>query len=366
MSRPENHLPNICYPYPSWIVELILPSQILLPLLPKLFAAFYCWRIKQLTRKDVGCFILNGFFASLAPYMTREANKIGLSHGSDLDVWANTEDANNLAESFKSRSLFKYLPNMVSKTLIKFIVDKQYLGYVGLDAVFYFPLGLNSDGDKVLSQLISQGVRYVPRYDFSFEPLLGQSREFKNPSGKLELFSGVRFLFKTFPERNRGYNKGNDIIIEGIAKYFSINQNIRVHFFEKGEDWQHAKELCKRLGLERVVVWHKEIPLKDLLTVYQNSDICFDQVGTHWIGAIGGYALWLGKPLIANTESVVQSGVWPNDNPVCSASTAAEVCDWLVKLQDIKLRKDISEKSKKFVEDHMDPSQTLKLLFDLK
>ena len=30
------------------------------------------------------------------------------------------------------------------------------------------------------------------------------------------------------------------------------------------------------------------------------SDVCFDQVGSHWIGAVGVYALLLDKPLIAN------------------------------------------------------------------
>ena len=30
-----------------------------------------------------------------------------------------------------------------------------------------------------------------------------------------------------------------------------------------------------------------------LLKLYQNSDICFDQVGAHWIAAIGAYALYL-------------------------------------------------------------------------
>jgi len=67
---------------------------------------------------------------------------------------------------------------------------------------------------------------------------------------------------------------------------------IKVHFVEKGEDLHYAKEreLCKKLGLENVVIWHKEMPFKDLLALYRDSDICFDQLGDHWIAGIGGYA----------------------------------------------------------------------------
>ena len=76
----------------------------------------------------------------------------------------------------------------------------------------------------------------------------------------------------------------------------------------------------------------------ELLRLYQQSDICFDQVGKHWIGAIGGYALWLGKPLIANDERPVRQGVWSINNPILSAQNEVEVFKNLEYLKNDKLR----------------------------
>lgn len=364
LSRPENHFPDIDYPYPSWIIELVLPSQILLPLFSRLFAALYERRIRRVTKKTVGCFILNGLFTSLSPYLSGNSNKIALSHGSDLDVWAKTGDTEELVNGIENRSIFKYLPKKIKKNVINYIVKKQYIGYQRSNTVLYFPIGFNVAADRIIRQLTNLGVKYVPRYDISFEPTRGQSRDFKQASGKIQIFSGVRFLYRTFPDGDKGSSKGNDLIIEGIAKYFSVNPNIQVHFVEKGEDVQFAKELCRQHGLEQVVVWHKEMPFMDLLTLYRESDICFDQLGAHWIGAIGGYALWLGKPLIANAESAVRSGIWPVNNPVCSARTSEDVYEWLVRLEDPKFRRNVSENSKAFVEVYMCARRALNLLFD--
>ena len=363
LCRPENHFPEISYPYPSWIIETVLPSQIVVALFPKLFSIFFENKIRKSTEKKVGCFFLNGFFSSLVPYLIGDSKKAILSHGSDLDVWAYKSGSALLANSFSNRSVFRYLPKIISAVVIRKIIERQYAGMLSSDMVFYFPEGLNAAGDKVVHDLSVAGVKYIPRYDISFAPLQEKSRNFKKRKPILNIFSGVRFIFETFPDGNPGYGKGNDIIIDGIARFFLINPNIQVHFVEKGEDVGSAKEMCNALGLDGVVVWHKEMPFKKLLDLYSESDICFDQMGSHWIGAIGGYALWLGKPLIANTASLIKNNVWPEDNPVCSALTAEEVCNWLVRLQDDIFREKISIKSKIFVEKYMSPDKALNEAF---
>lgn len=364
LSRPENHFPSITYPYPQWIIECILPSEVLVPLFPKLFALFYKKWAELITGKKATCFILSGLFSSIAPYLPRIVKKIGLPHGSDLDSWANIEDVHLLIKNYKDNSKFRYVPNFIAAVMIRKIVSAQYAGYKRTEAVVYFPANFNAAGDKVLEKLAHHGVVHVPRYDISFEPLSGQPRSFKNSSNKIEIFSGVRFLFETFPDGNSDYNKGNDKIIAGIAKYFERNENIHVHFVEKGIDVIPAKRMCHDLGIESVVTWHKEMPFKELLKLYENSDICFDQVGTHWIAAVGAYALYLGKPLIANAGPAVSSGVWPVDNPICSAKTSGQVYDWLLKLEDVGFRERISSESKIFVEAYMGPGKVLDTLFD--
>mgnify|MGYP001365585535 CR=1 FL=1 len=35
LNRPENHFPSISYPYPEWIVEVNIPSQMMIPFFRK-------------------------------------------------------------------------------------------------------------------------------------------------------------------------------------------------------------------------------------------------------------------------------------------------------------------------------------------
>lgn len=363
LSRPENHYPDIDYPYPEWIVEHTLPSQLLLLLLPRFFAWLYTRRIRKHAGGAVTCLVLNGFFTALAPYLEKHFKLVTLSHGADLDVWANTAGATQLAQGLRGRSLFKYLPGKLSTLLIRQFVSMQYRGYSRSDVVVYFPRGLNAAGDRIVEQLVHDGGRYVPRYDISFEPLRHETRDFKDDKGPLTIFSGVRFLFESFPDGNTEYSKGNDIIIAGLAAYYRSHQDLRIHFVEKGEDVQRARQLCRDYGLEPAITWHKEMTFKEMLSLYRAADVCFDQVGPNWIGAIGGYALWLGKPLIANDSKLVSTGLWPADNPVCSASSADEVAEWLERLEDPALRRSISERSKVFVEANMGPALAVDRIF---
>jgi len=363
LCRPEKHYPEISYPYPPWIVEFRLPSQLLLALFPRIFAGIFRYLIKIKTRKDVGCYFLNGFFVSIAPFLQLDAIKIGLSHGSDLDVWANVEKAKDLARSFSHRSIFKYLPSRISNYLINKIVINQFDGYVKSKCVLYFPLDFNKEGRRVVEKIVSSGGNYVSRYDASFVQLGHKFKNHVSERRPLIIFSLVRFLYRTFPEGNVGYNKGNDIIIEGLAKYKKINPNIMIHFVEKGEDVDYAKCLCSELEIDDIVVWHKEMPFDLLIENILRSDICIDQVGDHWIGA-GVYAMWLGLPLIANADHACRAGIWPLDNPVLNSRDSDEVCSALQEMAEASNRAAVGQRSREFVAEYLNPVKTLRSVFE--
>jgi hypothetical protein len=364
LCRPECHYNSVRYPYPPWIVEAVLPSQILVALFPKLFAAWLKWRVGVVRGRKPARFVLNGFFVSLAPYLNTTA--IGLSHGSDLDAWADEEHASQLAEAFRRRSVFRFLPRKIAKQLINTVVKRQFRGFLFCKTVLYFPKGFHLRGDRIIDKLVRNGSRYVPRYDMSFEPAACVVRGLPPEAEKLRIVSAVRFKFATFADGGMEENKGNDIIIRGLAHFYKSNPNIEVHFVEKGEDVAHAKTLCYELNLDAVVTWHSEMPLAALLSLYERMDICFDQVGSHWIGAIGGYALYLGKPLIANPELAVRSGVWPEKNPICAAKSVQDVSDWLNKLKERTLREEISRLSMAFAEKYLGPGEAFRKAFEVK
>jgi len=365
LSRPENHYQKINYPYPNWVIEAVIPSQILVALFPRFFLWWINLKIRNLYLQKPQIWILNGFFVSLAPYLVDVGRRIFLSHGSDLDTWADTASSDSLGESFVNRSIFKFLPDKLSKILIKKIVKDQFIAVAKCCKVVYFPKGFNSTGDRILNELINLGVDYIPRYDVSFDPLESEHRGVRERGRVMNIFSGVRFLFATFPDGNFGYNKGNDIIIKGLSKYYKRNKNIAIHFVEKGEDVELAKKMCIDAGIEKVVLWHKEMKFTDLLKLYRDSDVCFDQVGAHWIGSIGFYALWLGKPLIANDLLPQSVGLWDATSPILSASTADDVERHLISLESFSCAKEISSRSMIFAENVLGPKGVMDNLFEV-
>lgn len=366
LNRPENHFSDIAYPYPDWIVEFDVASQMLLPFFRKTFSRLIEKKISALSQFEPQGYITNGFFSSILPYLPNECFKVALSHGSDLDTWGDLHGVSKLQESFKKQSIYKFLPGFISRKMISEVVSRQYFGFLSSDAVVYFPKGFNSAGDSVISSLEASGVRYVSRHDISFEPLKKERRGLRCASDKIVIFSGVRFNYKTFYDGNSEYNKGNDIIINGISAFYEENKNIEVHFVRKGPDVCEAVELCDQLGMSDIVIWHDEMKFYELLKLYRMSDICFDQVGEHWPGAIGCYALWLGKPLITNDSRLTASGVWPKENPVCTAENPMQIKCWLDRLKSAHLRRKISRESMSFADNYLGPEKTLNEIFLLK
>lgn len=366
LSRPENHYHDIKYPYPEWIVEWVLPTQIFLPLLPRCFAYWVEKKISRKAKISPQAIFLNGFFCSLAPYFLKDVPKIFLPGGSDLDTWANVDDAIALCKSFADKSIFKHMPLIASGRLITLIIERQFFGASRCAKVLYFPAGFNAAGDKVTKRLHAKGVDILERYDISFEPLKYEQRGVVENRNQMVIFSGVRFLYRTFPDGNVEYNKGNDKLIKGLAQYYAINNNIEIHFVEKGEDVDDAKRLCAQLGLNDVITWHKEMKFTELLKIYRSADVCFDQIGEHWIGAIGFYALWLGKPLIANDRRAVDADLWADDSPILSASTPEEINLHLQQLNSPEFRREVSEKSLSFASNKLGPERALSDVFKLK
>lgn len=360
LCRPENHFPDIKYPYPDWVVEFVLPSQIIVALFPGFILRLVKRKAKIASCKAV---FASGFFIRLLSLLETKTKKITLSYGSDLDSWCDLEKLDCLQAGMRGRSIFRFFPNIIANKIIKKIVQSNVKSLKKSDCVMYFPKGFNEQGDKIIDSL-PESVKYIPRYDVSFSPLVGASRKFRSSGEKLILLCPVRFLYKTFPEGNSGYNKGNDIIIKGIAKYKQLNPNIEIHFFEKGEDVDAAKILCKEMAIDDVVVWHKEMKMLDLLSLYEQADIVFDQVGEHWIGAVGIYALYLGKPLIANCSPAIRSAIWPKNNPVCNVENEGDIVFWLRRLEKEELRFEIHQRSKIFSEQYCGPRNCIERLIE--
>lgn len=369
LSRPECHFSEITYPYPSWIIELKHFRQKYLMLAPRLITSWLRALIARYAVHAPQAFVLDGLFISLATRFSITGIPIvALPHGSDLDSWADIERYRDLSTAFEPKTrLVKLLPRISLTYLIKRTVFSQFAGLLKCTAVLYYPIGFNLRGDAVVKALIKQGVVYIPRYDISFEPLKDEPTAVVHSRQNLVLFSGVRFLFKSFHDGNHGYNKGNDIIIRGIALFHERHPEIplNIHFVTKGPDVELAKELCAACGIADHITWHAEMPFRELLNLYQLADVCFDQVGQHWVGAIGFYALALGKPLIANDELAVRSKIWNSTSPILTAKTPSDVAGRLEQVCDPRTRIRIAMNSRDFAKRECGPIRVVSRVFSV-
>lgn len=359
LSRPECHYPDISYPYPDWIVETPVRS-----LVPSLFPRITLRQMlaKARRKRPIGkirAVFLSGFFIALAPYFPRDTVRVFLSYGSDFEAWSDPAHVRDLATGLQGRSLFRYVPEAIGRRILRLVVERNFAAACACQALMYFPRGVVPSAGTLIDKLEAAGVRHIPRYDITFEPLAGVDAGFKEPGEKLVIISPVRFLYKTFSEGHEEYSKGNDILIRGLGEFRRRCPDIEVHFFEKGIDVEDAKRLCSEVGIADVVIWHREMPFQDLISLISRSDIFCDQMGKHILGT-GMYAMYLGKPVVTNMRKLP---FWAN-GPIRHAASPEEVAEQLSDLSDPGTRRQASAESRRFAIEHFGISGTVDRLLD--
>ena len=119
-------------------------------------------------------------------------------------------------------------------------------------------------------------------------------------------------------------------------------------------DLKLAHQLCQELGLVEGVTWHQPVSLAQLLDMYEQSDVCIDQVGNHWMGAIGFHALYMGRPLIANARPDVFERQWGRSTPILQATTEGEIVEHLIRCEDLAFRERVALEGHKFAVENLD------------
>lgn len=347
LMRPEHqYSADIIYPYPDWINEIQVPYTLIGHAFPrKTYQAIY----SKFSDRDV--IFLNDFGLALAPFLPPNAKLIALCSGSDLDVFCSY------------RAVWSYAITIRRKWLIPIVYTfgilrafNQRRGLKKCSAISYFPKGLNKIGDDIINEITNNNpkISLIPRYDVNFN---GTGIKFHPIARRFlkKILVPVRFNINPVTGSSFEY-KGNDLIIEALAKYKLRNKAIEIKFFLKGPtpDITIAKKMCEELGLSENVEWLNPMPLPELLQHYYDCDICFDQVGSHWMGAVGLYALYSGRPLIANARPDVFRKMWGDETPILQASSIDEIYEHLVRCEDFEYRQDVSKKGHEFAVAHLD------------
>lgn len=346
LDRPESWDPELEVGYPSWIVDLCrdrLPSGLDF-ILPLRWASL----IRRLNRFDG--VVLNGNWISLGSYLDPKVVVANFFAGADLD-YCGPSYPRRLAEERNPR----WAARQVAQLYYELLWGLQRRGIRRAELVNYYLPGVNPDSDDLLAR-VKDGQKYR---QLALRGIDCEHFPFSEPSTSKETFdvlSVVRFFFT----KDRVENKRNDVMIEGLGKFVRRVQpkNLRITFFEKGDDVEEAKRLCDINGISRYVRWLRETGSNDLLQYYREADVAFDQLGSQWLGA-GLFSMCIGRPLIANARLDLYRASLGVEPPVCNAVNSEEVASWLVRLYlDRELRIRLGAQCSQFVNKYYDMSKT--------
>jgi glycosyltransferase involved in cell wall biosynthesis len=357
LMRPEHqYASEVSWPYPDWIVERVHGYSLTKhAFAPQVYADIAA----AMADRDI--VFLNDWGLALAPSLPDTTCCVALSSGSDIDVYCNPATA--WAEARRTRRRY-LLP--VRWGLERLRVWRQRRGLARAKLICYFPPGLNPVGDQLVASAVAQrpSTRVVQRYDVNFAAA-GVTRQAQPQRPLTKILVPVRFNTHP-PAASRFEYKGNDLIIEALGRYKQRNPGIEVHLFDKGppEDLAKARAQIDALGLNDNVVWHQQVPLSALLALYADCDVCFDQVGSHWMGAIGCYALYTGRPLIVNARLDVFGALWGSHPPLLHADNVESIVRHLECCESQEFRNTIGEQAHQFAAQQLDTERVYRSLRD--
>lgn len=357
LMRPEYHFTrDITYPYPDWIVEIPWRNDLVAQA-----ATPWTHRRAAESMADRDIVFCNDSSLALAASLPSHVVCVALSSGSDIDVFGRWSMAFALSAQIRRRWLY---PVRLALELAR--VGLQRRSLKRCDVICYFPAGLNPLGDRVVQEMAQRARRptVVERYDVNFESV-GVQRLPVPVRPLKKILVPVRFNMNPAPGGEFEY-KGNDIILRALASYRKRRPDIEIHLIDKGPaaDLAAARQMCVDLGITSNVTWHQQMPLAELLALYADSDVVFDQVGKHWMGAIGCYALYMGRPLIANARLDAFGRLWGHDTPILDATREDQIVSHLIRCEDQSERQRLAEAGHEFAQQHLDTESVYQRLKD--
>ena len=193
--------------------------------------------------------------------------------------------------------------------------------------------------DRIFQRIKYKGTRIVSPppllYSKEYETALSQ-RQTDNPyfaalqklrsGNELLVLQHARQLWKPF--RDRWSMKGNHHLIEGFAKFLTVNPSYsaKLLLFEYGVDVQRTKKLIDSLGIGEHVVWFPKTVRKNLMTFIQMSNVVVGELENPWnTYCVMMETLVMNKPLIHNRDDAYLTDAYPELYPMFQAASAKDV-----------------------------------------
>ncbi len=150
--------------------------------------------------------------------------------------------------------------------------------------------------------------------------------------------------------RHPDWEKGNDVFIEGFAKFVKeINPKAKSIFVEWGQKVCESKDLIRQLGIEKNIIWIKPLHNYAMIKVILSSDLVADQFYLGAFGSTTPKALMCGKPAMLFIDESLHKWCFDEMPPVLNTATSECVFTELIKLYtDKNFAKKLSFDSKEW------------------
>jgi len=336
LHRPESRYPEYYEGYPYWIVD---GSQ------------FSDWDYLSLNHQIApyleilsGCDVLflNDLGPSFLPLLQRPA--ISFLTGSDLTHYA---DFQIIDARFSHRG--KTLSTMLEKRLLTDFVQRQREGLRLSIAVRFFPPGIDTHGDELLTEIGIPNSKRI--FEFATD-LEGINLSLPPSNERIRIYCPVRLTWKLpiEPGRSPLEYKGSDIMIRGLGSFYrKTGIKLDIILMRKGLHIAELESLIIEENIADQVTWLDEMSLVAYRKELARSDIVLEQFGESMIAGVGLDAMAAGRPVIGNLRPEILG----DSMPVCHAGTPEEICAQLQRLVfDSRERERVGKAGREYVEKH--------------
>ena len=131
------------------------------------------------------------------------------------------------------------------------------------------------------------------------------------------------------PERNPHLEKGNDRLIEGLARLFDDRPGAAAVFVKWGATLDATQSLLRERGIAERIHWIDPVPGPALARYMAAADVVADQFYLGAFGAITPRALSLGVPAILHLNNAAHQWAFAETPPVVNASAQDEITEAL-------------------------------------
>ena len=143
-------------------------------------------------------------------------------------------------------------------------------------------------------------------------------------------------------ERNPNWEKGNDIFLEGFARFVKTTRpRAAAVLIDWGNKVEQSKELIARLGIADRIAWVPPQNAVGMAVYIKASDVLADQFFLGAWGSTMPRALYFGTPAMLYVNEAIHRWCFPEMPPVVNTQSSEEVYTGLCRLLDERYANDL-------------------------